>query len=262
MKRVTVVGAAGKMGAHVLKAVAAAENLTLSAALEYAGHPDLGKEFAPGIALTSDIAAALDASDVTIDFSTPRSTLAVLREAAPRGIAQVIATTGFDPAQLDEIQAAATSSAIVKAANFSLGVNALIELVSRAAEALPDYDLEVLEIHHNRKVDAPSGTALRLGEAAAEARGQNLSESAVYHREGQTGPRQPGSIGMQTLRGGDTVGEHTVYLVGPGERIELSHRALSRDNFATGATRAAHWATLQPPGLYSMQDVLAPVGLG
>ena len=181
-----------------------------------------------------------------------------LREATPRGIAQVIATTGFDDAQLAEIAAAAASSALVKAANFSLGVNAMIELVERAAAALPDYDLEVLEMHHGRKVDAPSGTALRLGEAAAAARDQMFDDVAVYHREGLTGPRPAGSIGLQTLRGGDTVGEHTVYLVGPGERIELTHRALSRDNFAAGAVRAAAWAVDQPPGLYSMQDVLAP----
>jgi len=257
MKRVAVVGAAGQMGVHVLNAVAAAPDLTLGAALEHSGHPELGKKVGPNIALSSDLAAALENCDVTIDFSSPDATLAMLREATPRGIAQVIATTGFEAAQQGEIEAAAQSCAIVQAANFSLGVNALIELVERAAAQLPDYDLEVLEIHHNRKVDAPSGTALRLGEAAASARGQSLRDNAVYHREGQTGPRPSDSIGMQTLRGGDTVGEHTVFLVGPGERIELTHRALSRDNFATGASRAAAWACSQGPGLYSMQDVLS-----
>lgn len=256
MTKVCVVGAAGRMGGHVLAAVSATDDLTLAAALESAGHPDLGKEVAAGVPLSSDIGAALDASDVAIDFSLPESALALAREAPPRGTALVIATTGLSADQDAEIARAAQSVAVVRAANFSLGITTLLGLVEEAVSRLPNYEIEVLEIHHNQKVDAPSGTALALGEAAAGARGDKLSDVATYHREGHTGPRDPRAIGMQTLRGGDIVGEHTVYLVGPGERLELTHRALSRENFAAGAVRAARWAVGKAPGLYSMRDVL------
>jgi 4-hydroxy-tetrahydrodipicolinate reductase len=168
----------------------------------------------------------------------------------------VVATTGFTDAELGCIREAASRIPIVRARNFSLGINVMLELVARAVERLPGYDLEVLELHHSRKRDAPSGTALWIGETAAEARGDRLADRAVYHREGDTGPRPPGSIGMQSLRAGDSVGEHTLYLAGPGERLEISHRALSRDNFAAGAVRAARWVVGRPPGLYSLQDVL------
>jgi len=245
------------MGGHVLHAVAAAEDLVVSAALEAPGHPDLGKELAAGVSLSSDIGAALDASDVAIDFSLPESTLGLAREAPPRGTALVIATTGLTPDQDAEIERASQSVAVVRAANFSLGITTLLGLVEDAVRRLPDYEIEVLEIHHNRKIDAPSGTALALGEAAARARSDALSDVATYHREGITGPRDPRAIGMQTLRGGDIVGEHTVYLIGPGERLELTHRALSRENFATGAVRAARWAASQSPGMYTMRDVLS-----
>ncbi len=168
----------------------------------------------------------------------------------------VIATTGFESSGVARVEAAARQIAIVQAANFSIGITVLHELVAQAARRLAAYEIDVLEMHHDRKVDAPSGTALSLARAAAESRGQDLDKVAVYHRQGQTGPRQPESIGLQTLRLGDSVGEHTVYLAGAGERIELSHRALSRDNFAAGALRAARWAVAQPPGLYSMRDVI------
>ena len=256
MIRVGVVGAGGRMGGHVLRAVEAAADLEVGAALESASHPDLGKEVSPGVALTADVAALVDAAELAIDFSRPDSTLALAAAAAPRGLPLVIATTGFSPADQARIEQAASRVPIVMAANFSLGVNVLLELVAEAARRLEGYQIDVLELHHDRKVDAPSGTALRLARAAAEARGQDLEQAAVYHREGITGPRDPHAIGLQALRLGDSVGEHTVYLAGPGERLELSHRALSRDNFAAGALTAARWIRGRDPGLYSMADVL------
>jgi 4-hydroxy-tetrahydrodipicolinate reductase len=169
----------------------------------------------------------------------------------------VIGTTGFSEAERERLARAARSAPLVMAPNFSLGVHVLLELVSEAARRLPDYEIEVLELHDSRKIDAPSGTALRLGEAAAAARGRRLPDLAVYHREGETGARDPAAIGMQALRAGDSVGEHTVFLAGPGERLELTHRALSRNNFAAGAVRAAAWVHGRPPGLYTMREVLA-----
>ncbi len=256
MTRVAVVGAAGRMGGHVLRAVEAAEDLTVGAALDAPDHPDRGKEVSPGVALGSDLAEALAACDVAIDFSLPASTLALVAQAAAAGVPCVVATTGFEPEEIERIRSAAERIPIVMAPNFSVGINVLIGLVAEAARRLEGYEIEVLELHHSRKVDAPSGTALRLGEAAAEARGTRLAERAVFHREGHTGPRPRDAIGMQSLRAGDSVGEHTVYLAGPGERLELTHRALSRDNFAAGALRAARWVLGRPPGLYSMLDVL------
>ncbi len=257
MTRIAVVGAAGRMGRHILRAVELAPSLELGAALEGAGHPDLGKEVAPGIALTDDVSAALGTSDVAIDFSTPASTLLLVAEAARHGVPLVIGTTGFDESELAGIRSAAERVPIAMEANFSLGINIMLDLVAEAARRLGDYEIDVLEMHHDQKTDAPSGTALRLGRSAAEARGLDFDAVALYHREGQTGPRERKSIGMQTLRLGDSVGEHTVYLAGPGERLELSHRALSRDNFAAGALHAAQWILDRPPGLYSMRDVLS-----
>ena len=256
MIRVGVVGAGGRMGGHVLRAVEAAPDLEVGAALEATSHPDLGKEVSPGVALTSDVATFFDAAEVAIDFSQPASTLALASAAAPRGVPLVIATTGFAPDGLARIEQAASRVPIVMAANFSLGVNVLLDLVAEAARRLAGYQIDVLELHHDRKLDAPSGTALRLASAAADARGQDLERVAVYHREGVTGPRDPAAIGLQALRLADSVGEHTVYLAGPGERLELSHRALSRDNFAAGALTAARWVVGRDPGLYSMADVL------
>ncbi len=256
MIRVLVLGAAGRMGGHVLGAIALHPELELGAAVERPDHPELGKEIARGIALGGDLPAAAAACDVAIDFSTPASTQELLRAASGRRLGLVIGTTGFSPEQRRELERSARTLPIVAAPNFSLGVNVLIELVAEAARRLPEYEIEVLELHHSRKLDAPSGTALRLGEAAAEARGRRLSELAVHHREGETGPRDPAAIGMQALRAGDSVGEHTVLLAGPGERLELTHRALSRDNFAAGAVRAAAWVHGRAAGLYSMRDVL------
>lgn len=256
MTRIAVVGAGGRMGRHVLHAVDGARDCELAAALETSGHPDLGKEVAPGVELTCDMAAGLGQSDVAIDFSAAPSTLALVAEATRARVPLVIGTTGFDEDGLARIRAAAEQVPIAMAANFSLGVNVLLDLVAEAARRLADYEIDVLEMHHDQKTDAPSGTALRLGRAAADARGQDFDAVAIYHREGDTGARDPAAIGMQALRLGDSVGEHTVYLAGPGERVELSHRALSRDNFAAGAVRAARWLPGRPPRLYSMRDVL------
>ena len=256
MIRIGVVGACGRMGTHVLRAVEEAPDLEVAAALEAQGHPDLGKEVSPGVELSADLAELVGRSQVAVDFSLPGSTLELVSAASPPGLPLVIATTGLDEAGRSQVEEAAKRTAIVLAANYSLGVNVLLELVAEAARRLPDYEIDVLELHHNQKVDAPSGTALRLAQAAAEARGQKLDTVAVYHREGETGARDPRSIGLQALRLADSVGEHTVYLAGAGERLELSHRALSRQNFAAGALTAARWIHGRPPGLYSMADVM------
>jgi 4-hydroxy-tetrahydrodipicolinate reductase len=244
------------MGEHVLRAVERDPGLVVAAAVDRAGHPRIGQEVSPGVKLTAELEPALEAAQVAIDFSLPEGALVLVDEAAAKQVGLVTGTTGFDAAGVARIREAAGRIPIVMAPNFSLGINVLIDLVSQAARRLEGYDLEVLEMHHNQKADAPSGTALRLAQAAAEARGQKLEQDAVYHREGQTGIRPPKAIGMQSLRVGDSVGEHTVYLAGRGERVELSHRALSRENFAAGAVRAALWITGKPPGLYAMSDVL------
>jgi 4-hydroxy-tetrahydrodipicolinate reductase len=245
------------MGGHVLRAIEQAAGLAVGAALDSADHPALGKEVSPGVALSSDLPDAVARCQVAIDFSIPAATLRLTAEAATRGLPLVLATTGLSAAEQLEIETAARSIAIVQAGNFSIGITVLLDLVAEAARRLDGYEIEVLEMHHKRKIDAPSGTALALARAAASARGTQLEDSAVYHREGMTGPRPDGAIGMQSLRMADVVGEHTVYLAGTGERIELSHRALSRDNFAMGAVRAANWVVDRRPGLYSMSDVLA-----
>ncbi len=256
MIRIGVVGARGRMGTHLLRAVEEAPDLELAAALEAREHADLGKEVSPGVELSADLAQLVHRSQVAVDFSLPESTLELVSAASPHGLPLVIATTGLDAAGRSRVEQAAKRTAIVLAANYSLGVNVLLELVAEAARRLPDYEIDVLELHHDQKVDAPSGTALRLAQAAAEARGQDLDAVAVYHRQGEIGVRDPRSIGLQALRLADSVGEHTVYLAGAGERLELSHRALSRQNFVVGALAAARWIHERPPGLYSMGDVM------
>lgn len=257
MTRVLIVGAAGRMGESLVRAVAASSDLKLGAALEHASHPRLGEELAPGVKLGSDARAACAQADVGIDFSSPASTLALLDVAESAGLPLVIGTTGVDADGEARIARAAKRLAIVRTANFSLGITLLIELVAEVARKLEGYEIDVLEMHHDRKIDAPSGTALALARSAAAARGQKLEDVAVYAREGQTGKRDPKAIGLQTLRLGDSIGEHTVYFATAGERIELSHRALSREHFVGGALRAARWLVGRAPGLYSMRDVLA-----
>ncbi|MGE4649529.1 MAG: 4-hydroxy-tetrahydrodipicolinate reductase [Myxococcota bacterium] len=254
---VALVGALGRMGERVRAALAAEAALSLGAALESPGHPGLGEKLDSGVTVSDDPVAAFAACPVAIDFSVPEATLAHLRVAARTGSAYVTGTTGFDAEQSAELQALAQRVPILHAANFSLAVNVLAWLVGQATRKLgPDYATEIVELHHAAKRDAPSGTALRLAEAIAAARGGSLQEQLVLERAGEIGARPEHAIGVQTLRGGDSAGEHSVYFLGSGERLELHHRASSRDHFARGAVRAATWLVGKPPGLYRVEHAL------
>jgi 4-hydroxy-tetrahydrodipicolinate reductase len=245
------------MGERVRAALAREPELRLVAALEVPGHPDLGQELEHGVRLTGDARQALAGCDVAIDFSTPASTLATLHLAAEAGVAYVSGTTGFAEDELAELARLAERVPVMHAPNFSVAVGVLAWLVREAARRLgPAYDAEVLELHHAAKRDAPSGTAFRLAEAVAEGRGERLPAQLVLERAGETGARPPGAIGMQALRGGDNPGEHSVLFLGRGERLELTHRAHTRDHFAEGAVRAARWLAGRPPGLYRFEQVL------
>ncbi len=265
--RVAIAGAGGRMGQALIETTLAQPDLTLAAALDVAGSPFIGRDAGErggrqtGITVTADVAVALTGCDVLIDFTRPEGTLAHAAACAKQGVALVAGTTGLSAAQRAELAAHAQSIAIVFAPNMSIGVNVLVKLVELATSRLGEaYDVEIVEMHHKYKVDAPSGTALLLGEAAAKAKGATLAECAVYAREGATGARKPGTIGFATLRGGDVVGEHTVIYAADGERIELTHRATSRQTFAGGALRAARFVAMRgaagEPGLYDMADVL------
>lgn len=255
--RVACVGALGRMGERVRAAIDAAPDARLAGALEASGHPQLGATLAPGVRVTDDAAGAFAEADVAIDFTIPKATLAALDAAAARGVAYVCGTTGFAPGDQAAIEAAARRIPIVLSPNFSVAVIVLSHLVREATRLLgPDYDAEIVELHHGQKRDAPSGTALRLAEAVAAARGVTLERALVASRHGETGARAPGSIGVQALRGGDNPGEHTVLLLGRGERLELVHRAATRDHFAAGALRAARWLRGREPGLYAIEQVL------
>lgn len=261
---VVVAGAAGEMGRRLVAAVAADPALTLVGATERAGHPDLGKDAGElaglgrlGVPISEDLAGLLASRPVVIDFTAPEASLLHLELGAKAGSPLVIGSTGFSAAQKARAAELAGRVACVLSPNMSMGVNLLFHLVKKAAAVLgPDFDLEIVEAHHRRKKDAPSGTALLLAEAAAQGKGFTLAESARYCREGLIGPRPDREIGIQSLRAGDIVGDHTVLLAGPGERLELIHRAHSRDTFAKGAARAARWIAGKPPGLYTMSDVL------
>jgi 4-hydroxy-tetrahydrodipicolinate reductase len=254
---VLVFGALGRMGERVRAALSDEPALALAAAVEAPEHPGLGDEVAPGVRVSADLGAGLAGCAVAIGFATPGPSLALLRACAEAKVPCVLGTTGFDAAQRAEIEALARRVPTVQAANFSVAVNVLFHLVRETARLLgPGFDAEIVELHHAAKVDAPSGTALRLGAAVAEGRGQTLEAHQVLAREGQTGPRPEGAIGIQALRGGDNPGEHTVMFVGRGERLELAHRSATRDHFARGAVRAAAWVIEQPPGLYDMERVL------
>jgi len=256
-KRVLLVGALGRMGERVRAALAEHPELALGAALEGPGHPGLGTPLEAGVAVADDVEKGIAASDVAIDFSVPQSTLALLRAAAGTGLPCVVGTTGFTAEQLAEVEELSTRIPLLLAANYSVAVNVLAHLVERAADLLgPGYDAEIVELHHSAKRDAPSGTALRLGEAIASGRDVKLADRLVLERSGDTGPRPEGAIGIQTLRGGDNPGEHTVIFVGAGERLELVHRAATRDHFARGAVRAAAWLLGRSPGRYRMEQVL------
>ncbi|HEY8594137.1 MAG TPA: 4-hydroxy-tetrahydrodipicolinate reductase [Devosiaceae bacterium] len=266
--RIAVAGAGGRMGAAIVRAVAATQGVTMGSAFDRAGSSSIGKDAGAmagidplGMTVTEDIDAALGAADAIVDFTVPAASVELAGKAAALGLVHIIGTTGCTAEQEAAIAAAAGAGArIVKSGNMSLGVNLLAALVRRAARALDEsFDIEVLEMHHSRKVDAPSGTALMLGEAAAEGRGIDLDSHSVRVRDGHTGPRRAGDIGFATLRGGGVVGDHTVFFAGANERLELTHRAQDRSLFANGAIRAALWAAGRPAGLYSMADVL---GLG
>jgi len=265
--RLAIAGAGGRMGRALLDAAGASPGVAISAALEAPSSPLLGRDagelaaVARGVAIGSDIAAAVAASDALIDFTRPTGTLAHLAACVDAGRALVIGTTGFEPHEMDGICAGAAKIPIVLAPNFSIGVNVALKLVDLASRALgTDYDVEVFEMHHKLKVDAPSGTALKLGEVAAKARGTTLERDGVFARHGVTGERKGGTIGFSVARGGDVIGDHTVFFVGTGERIEITHRSNSRATYAQGAIRAAKWLVGKPPGLYGMDDVLGIKG--
>jgi 4-hydroxy-tetrahydrodipicolinate reductase len=261
--KLVVAGASGRMGRTLIREIAQGHGITLCGALEAEGHPNLGMDSgalagmqANGMKLTADPLPVLAEAQAVIDFTTPMVSLMLADLAAQARITHVIGTTSFSPDGEVRIKAAARHAVIVKSGNMSLGVTLLTALVERAAKALPDYDAEILEMHHRMKVDSPSGTALMLGEAVARGRAVALEKKAVRGRDGLTGPRNDGAIGFASLRGGTVVGEHSVILAGPGERITISHSAEDRTIFAHGALTAARWGHGQKPGLYSMTDVL------
>lgn len=260
-----VVGAAGRMGQAILRTIAASEGVRVVGALDRKSSDHIGRDAGElaglgsiGVSITDDPLPLFAKADGVIDFSTPAASVEYAGYAAQARIVHVIGTTGCSPQDDAAILAAARHATIVKSGNMSLGVNLLAALVEEAARALPasDFDMEVLEMHHRHKVDAPSGTALLLGEAAAKGRGVVLAEQSVRVRDGHTGARETGAIGFATLRGGSVVGDHSVILAGTGERVTLSHQAEDRAIFARGAVQAALWAREKKPGLYSMRDVL------
>lgn len=262
--RLVVVGAAGRMGRTLVKAVAEHPDARLVAAIEREGSPELGTEVGAlvglgplDVPLSADLSAALDEADGILDFTAPEATRSFAEHAAERRLVHIVGTTGLADADFAALRAAAARARIVQSGNMSLGVNVLANLVRQAARALgPDWDIEIVEMHHRMKVDAPSGTALLLAEAAAAGRDVDLAERSLRGRDGHTGARPDGGIGFASLRGGSVVGEHTVVFAGPGERMELGHRAEDRGLFARGAVQAALWARDRPPGLYGMADVL------
>ncbi|MDO5686584.1 MAG: 4-hydroxy-tetrahydrodipicolinate reductase [Neisseria sp.] len=261
--RIAVNGVGGRMGRALVEAIHAAPQARLVGALEHAASPVLGQDagaacgIASGVTITADPAVALAQADVVIDFTRPEGCLNIMQECVARKLNMVIGTTGFDEAGKAQLTAAAEKIGMVFAPNFSVGVNLLFSLLDTAARVLNQgYDIEIIEAHHRHKVDAPSGTALRLGEVVAHALDRDLKQCAVYGREGVTGERDPNTIGFATVRGGDIMGDHTVLFAGDGERVEITHKASSRLTFANGAVRAALWLQTQANGLYDMQDVL------
>jgi len=265
MTKVVVTGAAGRMGTQIVRLVKATDGFALHGAVERAGNggQDAGTlaGLGPiGVTVGEDLGAALQGADVAVDFTSAEASARHAEICAERGVALVIGSTGFAPEGKARVAAAARRIPVVLSPNMSVGVNVLFELVRQAARTLGDgYDVEIVEIHHKRKRDAPSGTAVKLGEVAAAALGREPADALAYTRHGILGERPPWQIGVQTLRGGDVVGEHTVFFCGEGERLELTHRATSREQFARGALRAAAWVSGRAPGVYDMADVL---GLG
>ncbi|MDC8759495.1 4-hydroxy-tetrahydrodipicolinate reductase [Janthinobacterium fluminis] len=262
--KIAIAGAGGRMGRILIEAIAEAPDATLAGALDVAGAPGIGQDAAAflgkpaGVPIAVELAEGLAGADYLIDFTRPEGTLRHLAYCAEHGIKMIIGTTGFDAAGKAAIAAAAEKTAIMLAPNMSVGVNVTLKLLELAAKSLSEgYDIEIIEAHHRYKVDAPSGTALKMGEVVADALGRDLKDCAVYGREGVTGERDPSTIGFATVRGGDIVGDHTVLFAGIGERIEISHKSSSRVTYAHGALRAARFLADKANGLYDMQDVLA-----
>ena len=261
--RIAVAGASGRMGHMLIEAVLGSTDCTLAAALDLAGSPAIGKDAgdfigrATGVIISADAQAALKNAEVLIDFTRPEGTLHHIAVCTKLGLRMVIGTTGFDAAGKGTIADAAQKTAVMFAPNMSVGVNLTLKLLELAAKTLPQgYDIEIIEAHHRMKVDAPSGTALRMGEVVATAMGRDHDKVAVYDRKGETGARKDESIGYAVVRGGDLVGDHTVMFIGQGERIEVSHRASSRMTYAQGALRACRFLRDKKNGLFDMQDVL------
>ena len=261
--RIAVTGASGRMGHMLIEALSSAPDLVLAGALDVAGSPALGQDAAAflgkasGVAVTSDIRAGLAGADTLIDFTRPDGTLRHLDACRQLGVKAVVGTTGLNEEQKAAVAEHARHIAIVMAPNMSVGVNVVLKLLDVAARALAQgYDIEVIEAHHRHKVDAPSGTALAMGEVVAQALGRDLKQCAVYGREGITGERDPSTIGFATIRGGDIVGDHTVLFAGTGERIEITHRSANRATYAQGSLRAARFLADKAAGLFGMDDVL------
>lgn len=262
-QQIAIAGSAGRMGRALIEAVSQSPDFRLKAALEMPGNPMLGKDageqigVASGVRISSDLENVLRGCEVLVDFTRPEGTMEHLAMCRSLGIRMVIGTTGLQPAHKAAIAEAAKAIPIVMAPNMSVGVNLTFKLAEIAARVLNEgYDVEIIEAHHRHKVDAPSGTALRLGEVIADALGRDLAKDAVYGREGVTGERKPSTIGFATIRGGDIVGDHTALFAGTGERVEITHKAASRATFALGALRAARFIAARKSGLFDMQDVL------
>ena len=263
LHRIAVAGASGRMGHMLIEAIQSADDCVLAGALDIAGNPFLGTDAAAflgqpsGVAVTADLAQGLQPAQVLIDFTRPEGTLAHLQVCRQLGVNAVIGTTGFSDAQKAEIAEIAQHIAIMMAPNMSVGVNVTLKLLEMAAKAMSTgYDIEIVEAHHRHKIDAPSGTALKMGEVIADALGRDLKDCAVYERYGITGERDPSSIGFATIRGGDIVGDHTVLFAGTGERIEISHKSSSRTTYAQGSLRAVRFLADKKTGLFDMFDVL------
>jgi 4-hydroxy-tetrahydrodipicolinate reductase len=264
MTRIVIAGASGRMGANLLRAAAETEATELAGAVDRPDAEAVGRDAGElagtgplGVTVSGNLADALGAADAVIDFTRPEATTRHAQQCAEAGVPLVVGTTGFDAEQKAALDAAAGRIPMVVAPNMSIGVNLTFKVLDMVARALgDDYDVEVVEAHHRNKVDAPSGTALRMGEVVADALGRTLEDHAVYGREGHTGVRDRETIGFETIRAGDIVGEHTVMFAGAGERVEIGHKASSRMTFASGAVRAARWLLGRPAGTYDMQDVL------
>jgi 4-hydroxy-tetrahydrodipicolinate reductase len=261
--RIAISGASGRMGRMLIESVLDADDCALAGALDVPGSPALGQDAgaflgrATGVAITADLDAVLANAQVLIDFTRPEGTLHHLEACAARGVALVIGTTGFSEADKAAIRAGAQRTPVFMAPNMSVGVNVVMRLIEEAAKAFSHgYDIEIIETHHRNKIDAPSGTALKMGEIVANALGRDLATDAIYGREGVTGVRDPSTIGFSTVRGGDVIGDHTVLFAGIGERIEITHKSSSRATYAQGSLRAARFLAQAKPGLYDMNDVL------